>query len=178
MIQSLSFKRDRIIWYDVAKGILILCVVLGHSEVGSSGFFNWFHMPLFFLLAGYALRLPERFEVDTWLIQKCVRLFIPYLFYSALYWVFSGEYSVYSFLRFVLFNAWGGRIRNVYTVNWYITCLFLSYVFMYIIDKMIKSNFGKILILCIMACLGIAESYLLIPPGGADSRLALLSMEC
>lgn len=62
---------QRIRFFDMAKGIGILCVVLGHAAIESifvepSNTAQWamatcfsFHMPLFFLIAGYFMH-PER----------------------------------------------------------------------------------------------------------------------
>lgn len=62
---------QRIRFFDMAKGVGILCVVLGHAAIESifvepSNTAQWamatcfsFHMPLFFLVAGYFMH-PER----------------------------------------------------------------------------------------------------------------------
>ena len=63
---------NRIRYFDIAKGIAILAVMLGHSILISKAFFPQsstgillyhvcftFHMPLFFILSGYFMH-PER----------------------------------------------------------------------------------------------------------------------
>ena len=54
-------KTSRILWIDVAKGITIILVVLGHSSLPSTiSRFIWaFHMPLFFLVSGGGNKLEE-----------------------------------------------------------------------------------------------------------------------
>lgn len=54
----MTVKRDRSI--DILKGILILLVVLGHSRVKFSHVIFWFHMPLFFIVSGYLLDIPDK----------------------------------------------------------------------------------------------------------------------
>jgi polysaccharide biosynthesis protein PslL len=52
----LSIIKQREIWIDVAKGLGIITVVIGHSEIPfAKHYFYWFHMPLFFILSGYFL---------------------------------------------------------------------------------------------------------------------------
>lgn len=42
----------RMIEYDIAKGIGIIAVLLGHSKIGVDIIYT-FHMPLFFVISGY-----------------------------------------------------------------------------------------------------------------------------
>ena len=47
---------ERIVWVDFAKGSAIILVVLGHfSEGDLQKFIFVFHMPFFFVMAGYLL---------------------------------------------------------------------------------------------------------------------------
>ncbi|EFA22923.1 acyltransferase family protein [Bifidobacterium gallicum] len=66
--------KQRIRYFDIAKGIGILCVVLGHAAIETMVLFNSniakemvaicfsFHMPLFFLLAGYFIHPERKFQ--------------------------------------------------------------------------------------------------------------------
>lgn len=47
----------RIEWIDIAKGILRVLVVLGHSEISgvAASVINSFHMAVFFFLAGLTI---------------------------------------------------------------------------------------------------------------------------
>lgn len=55
-------QKDRLVYIDIAKGIAIILVVIGHLlQYNFSGtykhiLFNWiysFHMPVFMMLSGY-----------------------------------------------------------------------------------------------------------------------------
>ena len=62
---------QRIRFFDIAKGVAILAVILGHSAIEANDFIPSytaqiilsfcfsFHMPLFFILSGYFIH-PER----------------------------------------------------------------------------------------------------------------------
>ena len=55
---------NRIAWIDVAKGITILLVIIGHTLTFGSATRNFifsFHMPLFFILSGYTFNVAEDF---------------------------------------------------------------------------------------------------------------------
>ena len=71
-----NVERDET--FDVLKGIAIILVIVGHSEIGPlNPFISSFHMPLFFFVAGYFLKIR--------LISKEIqlsfsRLIIPYIF--------------------------------------------------------------------------------------------------
>lgn len=44
----------RVSWIDIAKGLGIIFVVMGHSDNPvAQKYFFWFHMPLFFIISGY-----------------------------------------------------------------------------------------------------------------------------
>lgn len=71
-IRKEEFVTDRIRYFDIAKGIAILAVLLGHSILECASFASvgmisnlvyetifTFHMPLFFILSGYFMH-PER----------------------------------------------------------------------------------------------------------------------
>lgn len=72
--------KQRVAWLDIAKGIAILCTIVGHTVSYGSRARNLifsFHMPLFFLLAGYTIRpaCGKDLAAATWKDFK--RLYIP-----------------------------------------------------------------------------------------------------
>lgn len=48
-------KKSREAEWDVFKGILMICVVIGHLDFGDNvrQYIYAFHMPLFFLISGF-----------------------------------------------------------------------------------------------------------------------------
>ena len=59
--ESIISKTDnRLHWVDVARGLAMLCVILGHMGLDRLNIFTFsFHMPLFYLLAGYFQKKQE-----------------------------------------------------------------------------------------------------------------------
>lgn len=75
---QLSSNKPRIEWMDVAKGIAIILVVLGHTLMFETPIVQAiysFHMPLFFLIAGYTFRTKDQIEVIK---ASAKQLLIPY----------------------------------------------------------------------------------------------------
>ena len=66
---------------DVARGISIFFVVLGHLVVGGTKTFNWifsFHMPIFFLLSGMCFNFEKYNSFIDFLKEKFKKRIIPY----------------------------------------------------------------------------------------------------
>ena len=74
---------ERLESVDAAKGIAIICVVVSHigifSPSGAELTMPWtyqFHMPVFFVIAGYFLG--SKLSVGAFTVQKLKRLMLPY----------------------------------------------------------------------------------------------------
>lgn len=74
----MTTHNKRLLEFDIAKGIAILCVILGHlgiKEINRVVFV--FHMPIFFLISGYFISQNDRL-VD-FCKKKFKQLIIPYI---------------------------------------------------------------------------------------------------
>lgn len=81
----MSKKRDA--EFDIAKGILILCVVIGHGGSDSIADFMYrFHMPLFFILSGYFMQ--KHSNVSEYAKSQFKKLMIPYFVYMVVDFIF------------------------------------------------------------------------------------------
>lgn len=80
--------KKRIVYLDIAKGILILMVVIGHVfETGPINQYVYtFHMPAFFILSGimfqFSTALNKTFRKVLW--DKIYTLAIPFFFFECL----------------------------------------------------------------------------------------------
>lgn len=99
MTETSGAVRGREAWLDYAKAIGIVLVVFGHvnRSIGGSGL-EWpqalqatdrliysFHMPLFFILAGYASTLTRRRDLAGFLIGTFWGVLLPYVLGSAIW---------------------------------------------------------------------------------------------
>ena len=77
--ENKKISTHRIEWIDVAKGLGMLLVVIGHCNPPgwiTAGIFA-FHMPLFFVLSGFTYRWKDDFTAH--LKKDFQRLIVPYL---------------------------------------------------------------------------------------------------
>lgn len=141
-------ENKRIEWVDVAKGIGIVLVVLGHNKAPGYliNFIYAFHMPLFFFMSGL-LTNPNRYKnAFKFLKSKFVKLIIPYIVFNAityLYWVFIDKpprtyENIIVPLKGMLYGVGtdGWLLHN--NALWFLTCLFLIEVMFYIITRISK----------------------------------------
>lgn len=68
---------------DIAKGIGIILVVLGHACSPASLFTAQFHMPLFFVISGYLF--DGRNSVKDFIKRKINSLYLPFIIWNILF---------------------------------------------------------------------------------------------
>lgn len=134
-----SVKPKRIEWIDIAKGIGILLVILGHSVQFGSRLHNLifsFHMPLFFILSGMVYNHKNN---KTFLHKKFISLIIPYIIFSIIGLLIS---IIIPFWRSGLNTR--AIMKDIYLTNpdaanvssvWFLICLFIVSVFFNFIQK-------------------------------------------
>ncbi len=140
-------------YYDeitMAKGIGILCVVLGHA-IKQTGVDNnlWntlvqviysFHMPLFFVLSGFVsvkILSLERKDFGGYIKSRAVRLLIPYVVVGILYMPLKYVLSQYARKPYDFANSWRLILGdNPNTTMWFLYILFwVSVLSMMLIRK-------------------------------------------
>lgn len=109
---------QRIEYLDIARGIGILLVVLGHNDFGAiSPFFRQviysFHIPLFFFLAGYFINISIPFL--DYFKKRFHSVLKPYLFT-----IFLIYFTSVSFEKMGFQTAIGRIIKSLYGSGYYI----------------------------------------------------------
>lgn len=146
--------ESRIEWIDIAKGVGLLFVMLGHCYLDTkyTFWFISFHMALFFFLSGYTFRAKE--EYNSFVKKKIKTLLVPYLFFSIITMLCNGvlaithgnSYDILSIVKLYL-------VQKRYTLLWFLTCLFLAEQCMFLLEKLyLKLECKKIswILLCIV----------------------------
>lgn len=77
-------KQTYMSWLDVAKGIGIILVVIGHSMFPKHLIIDGFHMALFFILSGITFSTKDTFINFT--RKRFIRILLPCMFW-ALVWI-------------------------------------------------------------------------------------------
>ena len=165
-------EKKRLDYFDMAKGIGIILVVIGHLQ-GKDIFAlspyilpvcTWifsFHMPLFFIISGMLIHYKKDLDKDLpTLIKKRFRgIMIPYYCFSVCYisivlYALFIEHSIMP--GTLLVNLW--YILSTYgmSVLWFLPTLFLGEVLFITISKKLdtKKSIMLLVILTILASLG------------------------
>jgi fucose 4-O-acetylase-like acetyltransferase len=131
----------RIEYIDIARGIGILLVVLGHNDFGYISPFGYkliysFHMPLFFFLSGYFLNVSVPF-VDFFK-KRFNSLLKPYLFTIFLIYFASVSFNFMSFgtaIRRIVKSMYGAGQYIDWVQLWFLPHLFVVslYAFLFFV---------------------------------------------
>lgn len=151
----------RIAYLDVAKGIGMLLVVMGHVEyidIGLRQFITVFHMPLFFLISGILLeeKKEENKAFAGLFKRKLQRIMVPYAVFSMLSFLLESFRILIKDL-----DQWNVVLRQLFqscclqgvSTLWFLPALFISEMLFIGIRKK-ASHVGTIVItmLLVIVC--------------------------
>lgn len=120
---------------DIAKGLLIFLVVLGHAPEGSDAvhkYIYWFHMPAFFIISGLFLR--ETFCLREEVKKKAKRLLVPYLVFSIVIGTVARHGNIVKQTVGTLMGG-NGNITSYTFPYYFLTVLFLASMLIYAVRK-------------------------------------------
>lgn len=157
-------EQKRLNYFDMAKGIGIFLVVLGHIEFISTplrGFIVSFHMPLFFIISGMLLSLSDDLNKDfkSVFFRKLSRLMIPYFCFSILYSVIEAGFYFFGgagSLTDIFKNIYLSVCLHGVSVLWFLPALFFGELLFLFLQK--KISYVK---LCIFSLLIVFAAYFL-----------------
>lgn len=135
---------------DVAKGIVICLMVLGHSSI-PVWLSNWiwsFHMPFFFLVSG--MLSSWRKGLKDFYIGKIKMLLLPFLLYSCinlLIYPLYGRMPWSDFIIHTLLYGWGGNAL------WFIPILCFSLLICRLIKHILLFNIIFVVLFSVLGCL-------------------------
>ncbi len=144
-------KRGRLNYLDAARGIAIICVIIGHMNLRNrliSQYIYSFHMPIFFIISGMLFAYGETWRMRSLrdnIKRKALNLLYPYVMYSIL-----------SIIVIALEAARHGSLRNFLTkvsiagVNtlkldgiqtlWFLPALFIAEAVFLILHKLVRNK--------------------------------------
>lgn len=145
--------NSRIPEYDIAKGIGIILVIIGHTIPSSDylhTFIYSFHMPLFFLVSGLVMKNYNKKRSLLEIICGERRLIASYVLYSLLYIVFD------LIIRFVIMRTYGfnALFWDTYqtvclfgiNVLWFLSALLLAKILTYSIVQFCSKVLWQLLL--------------------------------
>lgn len=179
MSSTVNIKSNRIEAFDIAKGLGILIMVMGHTGFGTTfdKLIHTFHMPLFFFISGYFYRPNKSSNFKTYLLHQINVLIVPYvvfvLFYQVLHYIYTGEWTVEYFIK-SMFSSNHNRI-DVAGAMWFLLCLFTAKIVYYLIDHNIKGLWEKTLCITVISLLSMTfRRFEIMLPLCLDSALSML----
>lgn len=151
-------EKQRIPWLDAVKAVGILVVLLVHTgrSFGSVTYYGgMFYMPIFFLTAGMTFSYKKDECFGSFVRKKAKRLLLPYFGYNLFLFAFfflRGKADVWTVLGILYSrnclmpmesatNVYFMQILNAPT--WFLTCLFVSYLFLWILMRIVGGDARK-----------------------------------
>lgn len=158
--ETLTPVKSRYDAVDIAKGILIIAVVLSHAWFAKSKLLaNYFpySMPAFFFLSGYTYKEGRGYFVNIG--RRFVRLVIPYICFGAVCNLFYPLYMKLS-MQFIMPGAykavWIASAKAdainmlMSTPMWFLAALFTASIIFYLIVKFTHKSLGKTIIFTVI----------------------------
>ena len=197
---ELSLNKGRIHWIDIARGICIIAIVIGHTYHNNvlRTYTLSFDVPMFFFLSGILYKYPTK--ASDYFKKKLKTIVVPYFMFSILsiviFWLASIvmpkinnmlECSIWKNILVMLYGNSKPDIMKYYSPLWFLTCYFsvivLSYLIDLIYDKMIyiksinKHNqyIYRIIIILVFIALGwISSNYFPRLPWHFETAVSML----
>ena len=132
-------RRKRDDRFDIARGICILLMVMGHAGFGMEfhKIIHTFHMPIFFFISGYFYRPEKTPNIVNYFSHLACTLLLPYLvfvmFYESLHVIYSHSFSIQDILLQTI-SSNHNRI-DVAGSLWFLLCLFSAKMIYFTIER-------------------------------------------
>jgi len=156
-------KQSRLHYIDIAKGLAMLLVIIGHCSYSEKELVGWlysFHMPLFFALSGFTFRPDKYKNLSNVIAVKGRQLILPYFYFSFLLWGLSfllldGLKLEYRHINELIGIVLSNRLSDYFFSLWFLTTLFLAEPVLWCILRITKGHAPALLPLSVAAyCAG------------------------
>lgn len=155
---EIKSTKKRLEWVDIAKGIAVILMVVGHEVKNQSiiALIFSFHMPLFFILSGYTsgtVLTWEKFSrklrstfTKVWLLAVVMVILL-----GIEYWIFSPHEAPIQFVNSSLLGIfWGSNIpaRGISNVGvmWFMFVFFWSKVLFNFLQVVFPNRYNGVLL--------------------------------
>lgn len=174
--------KHRVGWIDIAKGICMIAVIIGHMMIEELEFVYSFHLTTFFILTGYTLH-KEKLNSE-YLRKKFKRLMVPYFITCLVItfgkiinlFVLNNDYTIQSFtyiLRsFVVktFFASGG-VLDFGSISlgwgigaiWFLPAMFFALIFIQLVLRLKSKGLQGVVAIIMFALSAIMAKVIWLP---------------
>lgn len=174
-------KAQRLEYIDICKANGIILVILGHTYYAPQLFYNLiysFHMPLFFVIAGYTFSKEKNHQLGfiRFTKRKAKSLLAPYYVFAGLNLLFQILWKLFVGKEAVTLSYITQNLRGIffcyssmeYMPNcspiWFLLCLFIANLLFFLLLKMNRVVSAAVAVACMLIC-----SYLSTIPHNATS---------
>ncbi len=153
---------------DIVKSIGILLMIMGHIEFGVifDFYIHAFHMPLFFIVAGF-LYNDKKIGFGEYSLQKIRTLLVPYVCVGLFHYVIKLPYIIHANddllnpLIHLLYN--NSDNLPIAGALWFLTALFFAYELMFLIRKIYSIGIQVVLTIAIVIAGYVLSKFLILP---------------
>lgn len=164
--------HQRIEWIDMAKGVGLILVIYGHIPFRPEWWNVWlcsFHMPLFFFMAGITYNIVKYCDFKAFIRNKLKTLIVPYFIFAGITWIWNFLICVVYLLKdgteidfMYQLKQFLGIFLQIRTTSygigvWFIPCIFVTFLLLWLILKVAKSVYFRVLLA--ISCLLIGYLY-------------------
>lgn len=153
-------QKQRIEWIDIAKGIGIIAVLIGHTNSGILQYEIYsFHIPLFIFLSGMLFSGGTKTAKDFF-VSRIKRIAVPYYFWALIFFSISVIVPLIM-TRTVQIDS--SCIKYIYmgrkTALWFLGLTFCLNAVFFALSKAFKSKLLPVGIVCAVLCVGAMVYY-------------------
>lgn len=163
---------QRVKWIDIAKGIGVILVTIGHVSFCPEYINVWlgsFHMPLFFILAGITYNAEKYSDFKLLLKDKIKSLIVPYFIFSFINLIWDLAWDVIYFFKDDVRFPINETVKHIIGIFlqirttafgpgvWFIPCIFVAFILLRFIvwTSTTKNNKGGKFRAILLACLSL-----------------------
>lgn len=161
--------KKRIGYIDIARGIAIILIALGHTIIYSENcnliikLIYSFHVAMFFILSGYTFKIKRDQKFKDFIKSKFIRIMIPYFVWAMLFlipYVLMGKLvgmslgtnSTFNIKQLIINVLYGNGNASALKQNsslWFLPALFSTQIINYNIIKFTGDNNIKKIFMCL-----------------------------
>ena len=140
-------EKKRVLFIDIARGIAIILMLVGHTLAYENGFSQWiysFHMPLFAIASGFFFKEEEK--IGSVIKNTFLKLVLPtilvwyiceLLFFASL----NLPVSLWQEIKYITIHLFETKFCNI-SVLWFFPFLAMIRIFFAILYKLAKKKEG------------------------------------
>lgn len=146
--------RDRSEKVDVFRGIAIILIVAGHSGIRDLRWLYFYHVQLFFLIAGMTYNSYKSDSIKNIILcvkDNIIRLYVPFVITGCISWLLNNRLCEMHFLAEIDVIEASLLLKKIWNVilfqethklvgpAWFLPCIFLTKMIYILIEYIFKS---------------------------------------